>query len=262
MTNLTQAIRVEALKAQRSRVPLFTALGFSLAPLFGGFFMVILKDPEAARRIGIISAKAQMVAGAADWPTYLGLLAQAAAIGGLILFCFIASWVFGREFADRTVKDLLALPTSRTVIVLAKFFVMAAWALVLTIFVYALGLLVGAAIGLGPASAALMQQGTARIAFVAIMTITLVTPIAFVACAGHGYLPAMGVAILLVILAQIVAAAGWGEYFPWAAPALYAGAAGEASAQLNMISYVLIVVAGLSGIIGTVLWWNYADQTR
>ena len=63
MSNLTQAIWVELLKARRSKMPLLTVLGFSLAPFAGGFFMVVMKDPDLARRLGIISAKAQLVAG-------------------------------------------------------------------------------------------------------------------------------------------------------------------------------------------------------
>ena len=35
---------------RRSKVPLLTAMGFSITPLVGGLFMIILKDPEAARR--------------------------------------------------------------------------------------------------------------------------------------------------------------------------------------------------------------------
>ena len=59
MNNLLQAARVELLKARRSKVPLFTALALAMAPLAGGFFMVVMKDPELARRMGMISAKAQ-----------------------------------------------------------------------------------------------------------------------------------------------------------------------------------------------------------
>ena len=108
MRELAQAVYVELLKIRRSGVLLFTTLGFALLPLVGGFFMIVLKDPELAQRVGLISTKARMLAGAADWPTYLELLAQALAVGGIILFGFIGSWVFGREYADHTVKDLLA----------------------------------------------------------------------------------------------------------------------------------------------------------
>jgi ABC-2 type transport system permease protein len=41
--------------------------------------------------------------------------------------------VFGREYSDRTLKDLLALPTLRSAIVLAKFVVVASWSAALTV---------------------------------------------------------------------------------------------------------------------------------
>ena len=123
MRDLAAMIRVEALKAVRSRMPLFTALGFLLMPLVDAFFMIILKDPEMARQAGLISAKAQLVAGTADWPTFLAVLAQAVAVGGIFLFSLIGAWVFGREFADGTAKDLLAVPVPRGTILLAMFIV-------------------------------------------------------------------------------------------------------------------------------------------
>ena len=113
MSTLRAAIETELLKSRRSRVPWGVAAGFSAAPLVTGLFMVILKDPEGARALGLLGAKAQLTAGTADWPTFLSLLGQATTIGGAILFAFLTAWVFGREFADRTVRGLLANPTSR-----------------------------------------------------------------------------------------------------------------------------------------------------
>ena len=257
MNNLAQAIWVETLKARRSRMPLFTALGFMLVPLFGGFFMVILKDPAFARRVGLISAKAQLVAGAADWPTFLELLAQAIAIGGFILFGFIGTWVFGREYADRTLKDLLALPTSRSTIVLAKFVVVMSWSALLAAAVTVAGLGVGAAVGLPPVPAATIWQGSLTIVIAAVLTIALVTPIAFFASAGQGYLPPLGAAVLAIFFAQVIAIAGWGEYFPWSIPALY-----SQGSELASISYVIVFLTACTGIAGTFIWWERADQAR
>ncbi|HRV90993.1 MAG TPA: ABC transporter permease [Anaerolineae bacterium] len=262
MHNLTPAIWVELLKVRRSRMPLYTLLGFALAPLAGGFFMIVLKDPELARRVGIISAKAQIVAGAADWPTYLGFLAQATAVGGFILFSLIVSWVFGREFADYTVKDLLALPTPRSSLVLAKFIVVAVWSAVLTAMIFVIGVGVGQVVGLPPAPAGVWGPGTVVLAITAGLTIALVTPVAFFASAGRGYLPPMGAAILVVVLTQIIAAAGWGDYFPWSIPALYAGIGGVQSLTLSPISYALVGATGLVGVIATLVWWELADQPR
>lgn len=256
MNNLMQATWVELFKARRSKVPLLTGLGFMLAPLAGGFFMVILKDPEFARRVGLISAKAQLVAGVADWPTYFDLLAQATAIGGLILFSLVGSWVFGREYSDRTVKDLLSLPTSRSAMVAAKYAVIAFWSAGLVAIIYLVGLGVGALVGLPQGSTQLILQGGVTIAITASLTMASITPIIFFASAGHGYLPPMGVAILAIFLAQIVAVAGWGEYFPWSIPALYSQ--GEA---LGMVSYAIVFLTGLAGIAATFIWWELADQT-
>ena len=99
MHDLTNAVWIELRKATRSRMPLFTALGFLVLPCGLAFFMFIYKYPTFARNIGLISAKANLAGGAATWPYYLGVLGQAIAIGGIAVLSLVESWVFGREFA-------------------------------------------------------------------------------------------------------------------------------------------------------------------
>jgi ABC-2 type transport system permease protein len=242
-------------------MPLVTALGFCLAPLMGGFFMVVLQDPERARRLGLIGTKAQLVSGTADWPTYLGVLAQATAVGGVLLFGLAVIWLFGREYSDRTATDLLALPTSRAAIVAAKFLVLAVWSAGLLAVMFVLGLVVGGLVGLPGWSAGLALRAAGTAAATGGLTLLLVTVLALAASAGRGYLPAVGVMFLIVFLAQVVAAAGWGSYFPWSVPALYSGIAGPQAQQLGPVSYLLVVIAGLAGLAGTFTWWQTADQT-
>ena len=261
MTGVRAALWAETLKARRSRVPWLTACGFSLAPLVGGLFMLALKDPEWAREHNLIGAKAQVTAGAADWPTYLGLLAQATAVGGLVLFGFVATWVFGREYAHRTAKDLLALPTSRAAIVGAKFVVVLVWSAALAALVYVLGLGIGFAVGLPHWSSELGVRGAVELGVTALLTIGAITPVAAAASIGRGYLPALGFVFLVLFLAQVVAAAGFGGYFPWSVPALFSGSAGrEAQEQLTSISYVLVAAAAVAGALSTFAWWHLADQ--
>ncbi len=257
MNSLLQSIRVEFLKARRSKMPLFTALGFAMVPLGGGFFMVVLKDPELARRVGLISMKAQLTMGAADWPTYLRFLTMAVGAGGIILFGLIASWVFGREYSDRTVKDLLALPTPRSAIVLGKFVVIAAWSAAVTTTTSLITLGIGTALALPPVSPQVFMQSAISIIVAACLTIALVTPVAFAASAWHGYLPPIGVMILLMVLAQLINGAGWGDYFPWSIPALFVQ--GE---SLGTVSYIIVILTSLAGMAGTLLWWELADQTQ
>lgn len=261
MSNLLAAIWGELLKARRSKLPLLTLLSFSLAPLAGGFFMIVLRDPELARRSGLISAKAQIAMGTADWQSYLELLAQATAVGGNFLFALVGTWVFGREFSDHTVKDMLALPTPRASFVLAKFLLVTAWSLALTVGVFVIGLVIGAAVRLDPVPPDVFSAAAAKLGVTALLTIALAAPIVFIASAGRGYLPPMGAAILAVISAQLVAAAGWGEFFPWSVPALYAGVAGPEYRNLGAFSFALVAVTSLAGVAATFYWWEHADQT-
>jgi ABC-2 type transport system permease protein len=262
MTNLTAALWTELIKARRSRMPLFTALGFLLAPLMGGFFMIILKDPETARRIGILRTKAEVISGSADWPSYFTLLAQATAVGGILLFGLITSWVFGREFVDRTAKDFLALPTPRSSIICSKFIVACGWSMALVILVLLAGLGVGAAVGLPQWSMQEAFQGSIRLIITALLTILLITPVAFAASAGRGYLPPMGSMIIMLVLAQVLGAAGWGPFFPWSIAVLYAGLGQEQAADVHAYSYLIVFLTSLAGLLGTFIWWRYADQTH
>ncbi len=257
MSNLAQAIRVETLKARRSRMSWLTALATALLPLAGGFFMIILRNPELARQVGLISAKAQLTMGAADWPNYLRFLSLGAAAAGIVISGFVVSWVFGREYADRTIKDLLALPTPRAQIVVGKFAVIAVWAIVLVAVICLGGLVIGAAVGLPPASTPLIWQGELTVALTGVLTIMLVTPIAFFASAGRGYLAPMGIVMLIIFLAQVIAILGWGEYCPWSIPGVLAQ-----GAELGGASYLIVFLTGLAGIAATLLWWERADQAH
>lgn len=256
------ALWVEALKVYRSKVPWLAALGFSAVPLIGGLFMVILKDPEGARSMGLIGAKAQLTAGVADWPTYFNLIAQAVSIGGAILFSLVTGWVFGREFSDQTAKELLALPTPREAIISAKIAIIASWAFVVSVFVFGFGLLIGRLVVIPGWSADLQRSALVDILGAAGLTILLMPYVALAASLGRGYLPAFGWTILVVALAQIAVVTGWGDWFPWAIPALFGGAGGPRADVLGVHSYVILGVASLFGLIAILLWWRYADQTR
>ncbi len=140
MNAFLAAFWAETLKARRSRLALGITAAFLILPLVGGLFMVILKDPEQARAMGLISMKAQLAGGVADWPTFFSILLQGTAVGGVMLFSFVTAWVFGREFSDHTVKELLAIPAPRWSIVAAKFVWTGLWIAGLTLLSFAVAL--------------------------------------------------------------------------------------------------------------------------
>jgi ABC-2 type transport system permease protein len=259
MNSLVDMLWIELRKAQRSRLPLWTSLGSLFMPLGIAFLIFAAKNPQISRQLGLVSVKANLVAYAAtDWTTYLSLFGQLISAGGFILFVLVNSWVFGREFADGTVKDILAVPVPRASILLAKFILASAWSAFLVLVIFASGLLVGALLRLPGGSGGAILAGSMLLLVTAGLTIVAVTPFAFFASLGRGYLLPIGAAILALMLANVLMVAGWGEYYPYAVPGLYA----QAKTPLPPASYWIVLLTGLVGMLATYAWWMSADQSR
>jgi ABC-2 type transport system permease protein len=259
MNNLSDMIWIEFRKAIRSGMPLWTGLGSLFMPLGIAFLIFVSKNTEISKKLGLVSAKADLMAySATDWTTYLGFFGMLLAAGGFILFVLINSWVFGREFSDRTLKDMLAVPVHRSKIVLAKFIVTAIWSAVISIEISLVGLAMGAIIKLPGFSVNLFLQGSSLLAITSAMAIIVSLPFALFASAGRGYLLPIGLAVLTMMMTNLVAIAGWGEFFPWAVPGLYA----QGKDILQPISFIIVILTGLAGMYATYLWWMNTDQSK
>jgi ABC-2 type transport system permease protein len=258
--SIADVTRTELLKARRSRVPWLVALGFTAAPVVVGLFMVVLQDPERARRLGLLGTKAALTGGSADWPTMISMLGQALAIGGSVLLAFLTSWVYGREFSDRTLRTLLANPTSRAAVVTAKAIVVTAWGAAIFAWVIALGFGLGIALGLPGWTPSLGADALLRMAGAGALILVLQPMTALLACVGRGYIAGLAWAVLTVALAQILAVLGWGGAFPWAVPALVSGAGGAEMAAVALPSIVLVGVTGALGLLLLVAWWRRVDH--
>ncbi|MHB8106539.1 MAG: ABC transporter permease [Candidatus Cryosericum sp.] len=260
MKSILAAIWAEGLKIRRSRVFLITILAFILVPVLMSLMMYLAKNPELAHRLGILGAKATVLNLTADWPTYFGFLNLAAAAIGLVGFGFVTSWDFGREYSDRTAKDLLALPAPRSSVVLAKFVVVVIWCILLSVVLFSSGLVAGEVVQLSGWTRDLAFHSMSVFAVAALLTVLLCTPVAFLASVGRGYLIPVGFVILALGISQFVGALGFSQYFPWSIPMVYAGAAGAESAQLGIASYLILFLTSILGLVGTLAQWRYADQ--
>ncbi len=259
---MAAALSAELTKARRSRVPAVSAAAMLLVGLVGAFFTWVPQDPDRARGLGLLGTKAQIIGGRADWPAYLGLTAQSAALGGAVVFGVVVVWLFGREAADGTAKDLLALPTSRRAVVVAKGVLALAWCLALAALLLAACLLGGALLGLSPVSRAVVASGAARVLGVALLTAVLALVHGLAASAGRGYLPGFASLLGALFAGQVLAALGFGAWFPFAVPAMVSGVAGEDQADVSALAVALAVATGALGWWATALWWQRADHTR
>ena len=221
--------------------------------------MFVAKNPGIAAKLGMVGTKASLF-GKNDWSGYLGLLIQSAASVGYIGFGFVTAWVFGREYSDRTIKDILALPISRSSIVVAKFLVVVIWCALLTFILFAVGLIIGQCIDISGWSIQVLAKCANKFFTTSLLTLLLCTPIAFFASYGRGIVAAIGFVILSLVMAQFIGLVGLGPYFPWAIPGVYTAPEGTEGMQLVFVSYIILVLTSVLGFTGTIAWWRLADQ--
>lgn len=257
MRGTMRALRVEWLKARRSPVPAVTAGVLTLAAGMEALFMFVFAHPDTARAMGVLGQKAQLFGMAANWPSLLAFGAQVMAVGGLIVFAFCGSWVFGREFADGTARYLLALPISREKIVAAKLVLLVLWCGGLDVWFVALNLAVGLVMGLPGGGVDVAVAGSLRILLAAALQLGALAPVVLVASVGRGYLPPLATALGMIVVAQVAGALGWAAVVPWAVPAVAAGLV--PGLTLEPVGLVAVGLCGLLGVAGTILWWRGGD---
>jgi ABC-2 type transport system permease protein len=259
MSRLSDCFQIELMKARKSAVYGVTWGVMAFFSCMMGFMMFIMKNPDLARRLGILGAKARIVLTAADWPSYFNLLAQGMPMVDMFLLGFAVIWIFGREYVDRTAKDLLALPVPRHVIVIAKFQVITAWGIGLHLSGFFLAIAAGALVKLPG-----WEMGRAvtlfwDLAFVCLVTMFLNSAAAFIASCTRGYLAPIGYLMFTAVMINLAMGLGFAEYCPWAAGILYAMRS-VMNVQLITASWVIVFITGLLGFAGTYAWWRYADQ--
>lgn len=259
--NFPRVLSTEFLKLKRTRVPWVLSAVYCLAPLMISLMMLVLKNPRLGRRLGLVAAKAQLTAGAADWPTYLQL-SGFLFVGGVLVMGVMQAFLFGREYAEGTAKNLLTLPLGRTSIVAAKLLVSAVWFSVLAALLCAEVLALGFLLDLPGFSAPLLAAGLLRALRLAAQVLLLSTVPAWMAVAGRGYLAPLGFSILLLLLGDLFAHTGWGPWIPWSILFLSAGAGGAEAPLPGTGSLLVLIGVFAAGFAATYLHLDRVDNTQ
>ncbi len=261
MRSIKAALGVEILKVRRSRIlPISTGF-FIFIGVMMGLIMFLSAHPEIAARSSTIRMKTSFLGGS-DWKAFYDLLIQLNLTIGVIGSGFITSWVFGREFSDRTVKDILALPVRRSTIVAAKLMVLLVWSIMLSFTVLVAALLTGVATGIPDWTSSEFLPFLKLYLVLTLLNSLLITPVAFVASAGRGYMLPISFVILIMILTQLLflGLPGLSFWFPWALPALISGVAGVSIPSPGLLSYLIYLITVLAGVFGAMAWWRFADH--
>jgi len=261
MKPFSAAIHVEYLKTRRSKVFLYSILFFIFIGMVMGLLLYASSHPEFANRSATLQMKTSFLTGG-DWNAFYALMLQIILTLGMIGPGVITAWCFGREYSDGVLKDLLALPVPRSMIVVAKLVIVFSWSMILSAVILLAASLTGWAIGLESWDPAAFAHFLGVFFLCALLNALLLPVVAFVASAGKGYILPITFVILVLILTQLVfiGIPGLSPWFPFALPALISGVAGDAAPSARGISYLLYGLSVVAGAAGTIYWWRFADH--
>jgi len=261
MKKIQAALWMETLKVRRTNIFPISIYFFIFIGVMMGLLMFLSMHPEIANRSATINMKTSFLGGS-DWTAFFNLLMQLILTLGVIGAGIITSWGFGREFSDRVGKDLLALPVTRSSIVVSKLIILFVWSILLSLIVLVAAMLTGLAVRIPGWIEGELFPFLKMYMVCAIFNALLITPVAFVASAGRGYMLPISFVILVIIVTQLlfVGVPGFSYWFPWALPALYSGVAGALVPPPGFFSYFIYTFTILAGLFGTIAWWRFADH--
>lgn len=259
---LGAALVTELVKLRRSKVTWGTLGGLSMGPLALALFMWIVREPGRAAQLGLLGAKANLSGLEATWPSYLSLLTLLVGVGGMLLLSFIVAHVFGSEYAEGTAKNMLALPVGRHWFVVAKLTVAAVWWIVLTLVVLAESFAIGFLLDLPGLTAPLAAGAVGHALLAAGISYLLVPVVAWITCAGRGYMAPLGFALAMMALGNVFGKTGWAPWFPWSIVPSMIGMVGQPVSALPAGSYVVLAVTFVGGVAATIAQLRYADNVQ
>ena len=257
-----RVLSTEFLKLRRSKVTWGSLAGLSMGPLAIALFMWIVREPGRPAQLGLLGTKADLSGITATWPSFLSMLTIIVGVGGLLLLAFIVAYVFGREYAEGTAKNMLALPIGREWFVVAKLVVAAVWWLVLVVAVLVEALVIGSALGLPGFSAGLVVSAVGNALLAAGIAYLLVPVVAWITILGRGYMPPLAFAITTLALGDVFTHTGWAPWFPYSIIPLLIGMVGKPVVALPVGSLVVLALTFAAGVTASVLQVRHADNTQ
>lgn len=234
--NIFSLVTCEIRKVYKSSVFWVVVIGFTLLPFLG-----------LVKYFGSTGV---------SWGSYLAEILKIFTSILVIGFAFTTCWVFGREYTDQTIHDLLVKPVSKLSVAISKFIALLLWNSLLTVLMFAVVLLVGAYIGPTSGTAALILHYFLMFMGASLLVMSVSTLSSFMANVTRGYLAPIGIIFLIVLVINIVSDYEWLlAYIPWTIPRLLIS-----DGALSPVSMTILAITGIAGFVGTVAWWRFAEQ--
>jgi ABC-2 type transport system permease protein len=190
-----------------------------------------------------------------SWDSYLGDSLRILVMLLMLGFSFTTCWVFGREYTDKTINDLMVKPIPKLHIAISKFIVAFLWNTLMSVLMYVVLILIGAGAGLTEGTVSLIMNNFLVFMIVSLLFMFISTLCSFVANVTKSYLAPIGIIFLILLVVNFAPSIGISAYTPWTIPALLLS-----DGVLSTVSIAIVAFTGIIGSVGTVAWWRYAAQ--
>lgn len=126
MVNL---LYTELLKLKRSKMFLLSIIGAAVAPLMVAAAMFVqmkTKEPYLVAQFSVLMSNTSI---------------YAVLVIGVPLYGVITAYLYNREYAEDTMKNLLTIPVSRVALLMSKWIMLLGWIMLLTLSAWALAII-------------------------------------------------------------------------------------------------------------------------
>ena len=234
-------IEMEFLKLKRSRIFLLSLLGAVLPPLL--MFIAVTAFDEG-RTFEALFTNVNM---------YMS------AMFAVLIFAIIISYLFGREYNEHTLKTMLTIPVSRAKFLASKYVMFLVWIVILTGVTSLSTLIFGFAAGLEGFSINLYLISFAQLLYANVLLFLTFSPFVFISLFITNMVPAMVGGAGLSLVNLMVYGQNWAPFVPWICPYLIAsGKIAEYTSSIS-VSYGIILVTFLIGIVISYIYFTKTD---
>ncbi|GEN85955.1 ABC transporter permease [Oceanobacillus sp. FSL W8-0428] len=177
---------------------------------------------------------------------------------GVPLYGVVTTYLFNREYAENTLKNLLTIPVSRMSFIISKMLLLFMWIMMLSIIAWVLTLTLGLLTQFDGLDTSLLLDSLKQFSTGGLLLFVLSTPIILVTLVLKNYVPTI---IFTVVITLINVMAGNSEHrglFPWAA-------AGDISNHTLPSTYpaeysnIIIAATAIIGLISMLVYFKKTD---
>lgn len=199
---MVSLLQCEFMKLKRSKMTIISILGAMVNPFM--ILVEILKERSNSSDVIV---------------TYYDIFSQSnmymILIFGLIVYTVFASYLFGREYTENTLKTILTIPVSKSALLISKFLTLIIWCVSLSILSWFFCLIVGILANASELSIIVILSSLFECSFGTLLLVLMLSPIVFITIWTKGIVIPVITSATIVMFNAALTNENIGALFPW-----------------------------------------------